>query len=196
MFNKKIRRPKIGLFGGLFDPPHIAHCIIAQWVMEEFNLNKIIFVPAAHPPHKLKYSLYNSRYKMTALSIKNNKRFLISDIEKKIPGKTYTIEVIQKLKKRIKGELYLIIGSDQLREIETWKNPDQLFSECKTIVIPRPNYKINKTSRFYKKILISHSPLIDISSTMIRKRIKKNLDVQYLVPQAVYKYIAAKGLYK
>ncbi|GAG72171.1 unnamed protein product [marine sediment metagenome] len=164
--------------------------------MEEFNLDKIIFVLAANPPHKSKYSSYKPRYEMTALAIRGNKRFRISDIEKRISGKTYTIEVIKKLKKENKGELYLIIGNDQWQEIETWKNPAQLFNECKVIVVPRQNYKIKKTSRFHEKILIGHSPLVDISSTTVRKRIKKNLDVKYLVPDPVYKYIKTKGLYK
>lgn len=189
-------RSKVGIFGGLFDPPHIGHLIIAQSVLEEFSLKKIIFVPAGKPPHKLKYSPYNIRYKMTELVIKNNRKFSISDIEKRISGKTYTIEVIKKLKKKIKGELYFIIGSDQWLEINTWKTPQKLFKECKIIIVPRLNYRIKITRRFPKKILISHTPFIDISSTMIRKKVKQKCDIQYLVPQEVYKYIKLKRLYK
>jgi len=187
---------KIGIFGGLFDPSHIGHLIIAQWVMAEFDLAKVIFVPAANPPHKLNYSPYNLRYALTALAIKDNKRFSISDVEKEVFGKTYTVEIIKKLKKKIHGQLHLIIGSDQWQEIETWKDPTQLFKECKVIVVPRPNYEIKKSSRFYRKILISHSPLIDISSTMIREMIIQNIDIRYLVPQMVYDYIKTKKLYR
>lgn len=193
---KKIKKTRIGIWGGLFDPPHIAHLIIAQWVMAEFDLAKVIFVPAANPPHKLNYSSYNIRYALTALAIKDNKRFLICDIEKKLTGQTYTIEVIKKIKEKIRGELHLIIGSDQWQEIETWKNPAQLFNECRIIVAPRPLYPIRKTEKFYKKILISNSPLIDISSTMIREMIMQNIDIRYLVPQAVYDYIKTKKLYR
>jgi nicotinate-nucleotide adenylyltransferase len=193
---KTSKRAKLGIFGGLFDPPHIVHLIIPQWIAEEFHLDKVIFVPAANPPHKSKYLSYDIRYKMISLALRNNKRFLISNIEKKISGKTYTIEVIKRLKKKIKGELYLIIGSDQWQEIKTWKDPAQLFKECKVIVVPRPNYEIKKIDRFQKKILVGHSPLIGISSTSIRERIKKKLDFQYLVPQVVYKYIKKKKLYR
>ena len=86
---------KIGIFGGLFDPPHIGHLIIAQWVLEEYNLNRIIFIPAANPPHKAKYSSYHIRYEMAVLAIKGNKKFFISNIEKQISGRTYTVEVIR-----------------------------------------------------------------------------------------------------
>jgi nicotinate-nucleotide adenylyltransferase len=187
---------KVGLLGGLFDPPHLGHLIITQSVADEFCLDKIIFIPAFNPPHKSRYSPFSIRYKMTALAIASNKIFIISDIEKQIPGKTYTIEVIRKLKKQIEGNIYLIIGSDQWQEIETWKNPVQLFKEIGVIVVRRPNYEIEKTHRFYRKILISHSPLIDISSTQIRKKVKHKKNIQYLVPPRVFNYIKKHKLYR
>jgi nicotinate-nucleotide adenylyltransferase len=193
---KPNKKSRIGIFGGLFDPPHIAHCIIAQWVLEEFNLEKVIFIPAAHPPHKLQYSPFEIRYHMMKLAIKNNKKFFVSNIEKKIPGKTYTIDVIKAFKQNYKGEFFLIIGSDQWQEIETWKLPAELLHECTVIVVPRPGYPVTKRGRFSKKILISQAPLIDISSTAIRKRIKKKCDITYLVPHAVLTYIRTKKLYR
>ncbi len=195
MPDKKLTKPRIGIFGGLFDPPHAGHLIISQWVLQEHKLDKIIFVPAAHPPHKAKYSPYPIRYKMIALAIEGNKKFSISDIERKIPGKTYTVEVVKELKKRMNAELYLIIGADQWQEIKTWKSPVELFKQCKIIVMPRPNYAIKKPDKFRNRILISHSPLIDISSTMIRQMIKNKLDVRYLVAPEVAAYIKTKQLY-
>jgi len=188
--------PKIGILGGLFDPPHIGHLIIAQSVAEEFSLKKIIFIPSYNPPHKSRYSRYDVRYKLTEMAIKDNKRFSISDIERRISGKTYTLEVIKRLKQEIKGELYLIIGSDQWQEFNNWQSPGQLIQECKIIIVPRPNYQIDKPYDTAKKVLISHAPLLDISSTQIRRLIKKNLNAQYLLPQVVYKYIKNKRLYK
>jgi len=190
---KKIE--KVGVFGGLFDPPHIGHLIIAQSVLEEFRLGKIIFVPAGNPPHKHKFSPYATRYKMTELAIMGNQKFSISDIEKEIPGKTYTVEVLKNFKQQIKGMIYLIIGCDQWEEINTWKTPEELFKCCKIIVIPRLWHSIRKTERFSNKVLISHAPLIDISSTNIRKNVKHNHSIQYLVPNEVYKYIKRKKLY-
>jgi len=190
---KNIKR--IGVLGGLFDPPHIGHLIIAQSVLEEFRLDKVIFIPAGNPPHKSRYSPYTVRFRMTELAIRTNRNFTISNIEHIMMGKTYTIEVIKELKKKLQGMLYLIIGSDQWLEMRTWKDPRELLHLCKVIVVPRPHYDITKIHYGSKKILLSHSPLIDISSTQIRKRVKKNLDIQYLVPQAVCTFINRKGLY-
>lgn len=190
---KKTKR--IGVLGGLFDPPHIGHLIIAQSVLEEFRLDKVIFIPAGNPPHKSQYSPYAVRFRMTELAIRTNKNLTISNVEHIMMGKTYTIEVIKELKKKLQAKLYLIIGGDQWLEIRTWKDPQGLLCLCKVIVVPRPHYDITEIHYRSKKILVSHSPLIDISSTQIRKRVKKNLSIQYLVPQAVYTYINRKKLY-
>ena len=186
---------KVGVFGGLFDPPHIGHLIVAQFVLDEFRLGKIVFVPAGNPPHKHKFSPYDTRYKMTELAIRSNQEFSISDIEKEIPGKTYTVEVLKNLKQQIKGMIYLIIGCDQWEEISTWKTPEELFKCCKIIVMPRPHCLIKKISRFSKQILISHSPLIDISSSLIRKKAKQGKNIAYLVPPLVHRYIKRKNLW-
>ena len=186
---------KIGIFGGLFDPPHIAHLIIAQHVFEEFKLEQILFVPAGHPPHKSDFSPYHNRYEMAELAIGSNSSFSISDIEKTMEDRTYTIEMIRELRKRY-DDLYLIIGSDQWLEIETWKDPEALFRECRTVVVRRPKFDIKKESRFFDRIMVSNAPMIDISSTMIRKRVQKGLSVRYLVAAEVASYIKSNNLYK
>lgn len=136
---------------------------------------------------------------MTYQAIKNNGNFLISDIEKKIPGKSYTFEVIMAFKKNKNtfrnSNIYLIIGADQWQEIKYWKNPEIIFRKSRVIVLPRPGYKIKKIKTFYDKILISNAPLIGISSTMIRKKIKKGLSIDYLVVPEVLAYIKKNKLY-
>jgi len=187
---------KIGVFGGLFDPPHIGHLIIAQHVFEEFHLHRILFVPSGNPPHKLNYSPYQSRYAMTELAIAGNENFMISNIESSISDTTYTIETVRALSKEKTDELYLMIGSDQWMEIETWKDPEELFRECRIVVMRRPHYEITKESKFLDRIMISTAPLIDVSSTIIRSRIRKDLSVRYLVESRVYDYIKSNNLYK
>jgi nicotinate-nucleotide adenylyltransferase len=120
---KKARR--VGIFGGLFDPPHIGHLIIAQAILDEFRLQKIMFVPAGNPPHKRAHSPYATRYHMTELAIRDNPQFTVSDIERHMSGKTYTVEVVAALRREVSGSPYLIIGSDQWKEIDTWKRPDR-----------------------------------------------------------------------
>jgi len=186
---------KIGFFGGLFDPPHIGHLILAQHVLEEFHLEKMLFVPAGNPPHKRDYSPYGIRYAMTELAVAENENFTVSDVEREMQDKTYTIGVVKALHQRTEDEFYLIIGSDQWLEIETWKDPEALFRECRVVVMRRPNYEISKESKFFDRIMVSTAPLIDISSTMIRARVKKGASVRYLITLSVAEYITANNLY-
>ncbi|MCX7994507.1 MAG: nicotinate-nucleotide adenylyltransferase [candidate division WOR-3 bacterium] len=192
----KDRNSSFGILGGLFDPPHIGHLIIGEWVLEEFRLDKIIFVPAYNPPHKNHYTPFQHRYEMTRIAIKKNENFLISDVERKIRGKSYTFRVLKVLKKIYRdGEFYLIIGADQWNEIDNWKYPELIFKEARVIVLPRPHYRIKKIKPFYNKILISKAPLVDISSTLIRARIKNGLSIEYLVVPEVANYIRRNKLY-
>ena len=187
---------KYGIFGGLFDPPHLGHLIIAQGVLEEFGLKKIIFVPAYNPPHKYRYSSFHIRYKMVELAIEGNTNFLLSRIEEQMSGKTFTIEVVKRLKQEIRRQLYLIIGADQWLEIKTWRSPEKLIRECQIVVVPRPGYELNKGILRRKKVLTSHTPLIDISSTRIRKMVKQGANIRYLVPGSVLRYIWRQRLYQ
>ena len=187
---------KVGLFGGLFDPPHIGHLILTQHVLEEFHLEKLLFVPAGNPPHKRDYSPYETRYAMTELAIAENENFAMSDVEREIQDKTYTIDVVRALQQKTNNEFYLIIGSDQWLEIETWKDPEALFRECRVVVMRRPNYEISKESKFFDRIMVSTAPLIDISSTMIRARVRKGVSVRYLITLSVQEYITVNSLYR
>jgi len=195
----KTHNLSIGIFGGLFDPPHIGHLIVNEWLLEEFGLDRIIFIPAFNPPHKHIYSPFEYRYKMTEIAIKGNKRFSISDIEKRIKGRSYTYKVIKALKKSDKiyqqANLYLIIGADQWNEIRHWKKPELIFNETKVIVLPRPNFEIKKIRPYYDKILMSNAPLIDISSTLLRERIKRGLGIKYLTVPGVVEYIKKNKFY-
>ncbi len=192
------RKLSIGIFGGLFDPPHIGHLIICQHILEEFNLDKIIFVPAFNPPHKHLYSGYQHRYEMTRIAIAKNKGFSISNIEKHIRGKTYTYKVIRAIRKQQSysdANFYLIVGADQWQEIEHWKRPDVIVKEAQIVVVPRYGYKIEKTIPYYDKILVSKAPFVEVSSTMIREKMKKGFSIDYLVVPDVLQYIKEKHLY-
>lgn len=183
-----------GIFGGLFDPPHAGHLIIAQYVREEFGLDKIIFVPAGNPPHKTGPAPFIHRRRMIELAVKGNPDFLVSSVEGGMRGKTYTVDVIQNLKRRYRRPFYLIIGADQWREIKTWKDPRGILRQARLIIVPRPGYPVKGALSPSDRILKSTAPLIDISSTMIRQRIDIGRSVRYLTPDPVIRYINRHGL--
>jgi nicotinate-nucleotide adenylyltransferase len=193
-------RKRIGFLGGTFDPIHSGHLILAQELLEKFQLEKVIFIPAATPPHKDNESVSpaHHRLEMTKEAIQDNPRFEISDIEIKREGKSYTIETVRELKKlHPDSDLYLLAGSDILTEFDTWKDPDKIFEETKVVIGVRPGYdKIDLNNPFFAKCIMAEMNGLHVSSTQIRHRLKEGKSIRYLVPPKVEEYIRAKGLYR
>ncbi len=183
---------KIGLFGGSFNPVHNAHLIMANWVKEEYGLDKIIFVPNYRSPLKDDYHGVSTKHRveMLQLAITGNNSFSLSEFETNKEEISYSIDTIKHF---INGrdEFYFIIGGDSLRSIEKWKDYQEIFKLVHIIVVDR-EYKENHTHN----VLFSTMPLIDISSTMIRERIQKGLSVTYLLPESVIDYISKEKLYE
>jgi nicotinate-nucleotide adenylyltransferase len=189
----------IGILGGTFNPIHLAHLILAEQAWEEFNLQKVFFIPSAHPPHKQKTEVeeFKHRFTMTRLAIRENPFFEISDIEMKRKGKSYSIETVREMKKLYpKNEIFFIIGADALLELPLWKTPEKLLQECKFIVVPRPGYPLKEIPQRGSVILFSKFPLLGISSTEIRERIRKGKSIRYLTPLPVVEYIKTHRLYQ
>lgn len=187
---------KLGVLGGTFDPPHIGHLILAQSALEHFQLDKILFIPAAKQPHKQNRDTVSVelRSKMLQLAIEKDNRFEISDIESKRSGLSYTCDTLTKLKTIYpEAKLYLIIGGDNISDIETWKNPEKIFSIAKVIAAKRPDS--HPESVYSNRIALFDMPQVDISSTMIRRLVKKDKTISYLVPTDVEKYINQHQLY-
>ena len=186
---------KIGILGGTFNPIHIGHLVLADQVEEALSLDKIIFIPTYLPPHKKDTDLIDAevRLKMVRLAIKDNKKFSVSDIETKRKNLSYTIDTLKELKKIYKNdELFFIVGSDACSYLNMWKNIEDILKIVKFIVINRPGYVVDNIRQELKVIQIQ---AIDISADEIRKRIKENKSIRYLVPEDVRKYILKKGLY-
>lgn len=200
-------KARIGLMGGTFDPIHNGHLLLAENSRKAFNLDKIIFMPAGIPPHKKDKHLSSNthRYNMTLLAINSNRHFFLSDMELKKEGISFTIDTIKYLKSLyIDTEIYFILGSDSLFQIDTWKDYQELLTLCHFIVAPRPNChneKLENTvntlnSLYNSSIHIVEGPVLDISSSEIRDRVRKGLSISYLVPKPVEEYIYKHGLYK
>ena len=191
---------KYGIFGGTFNPPHIAHSIVADNVRQQLNLDKILFIPSGNPP--LKESIpAKHRLSMSKLAFGNDKNFEISEIEiKDTAEKSYTVDTLRILKEKYKNnetELYLIIGMDNLIDLPNWKEPEKLFEFAKIIVINRPeNNKDDAVKDFRERAIFVDVPDLEISSRMIRRNISEGKSVKYLVSDAVEEYIEKHGLYR
>jgi len=213
---------KWGLLGGTFDPIHIGHLRCAEEILEMFDLNRIMFVPASKPPHKIHGDItsFNHREQMITLAIEGNPVFSFCDVEKQRENTSYSVETVEYiLKKYMKNlELYFILGQDAFHAIQTWKEWEKLLLLCNFVVMTRPGYE-NKglsvilpaafASRFTYDdqvegfrgptgniIFFREVTFLDISSSDIRQRVKLGKTVKFLVPEAVRHYIAKHSLYK
>ena len=191
----------ICLFGGTFDPPHIGHLIIAESILSDLDIDKIIFIPSSIPPHKTlhSYSSASSRVEMLQISIKGTPAFQISDIELNRPGASYSVDTIKQIKSQMslsKEELYFVIGSDSLVEFQTWKNPHEILSLAQVIIAPRPSFTKDMVKpEFLEQVQFLDTPQIDISSSMIRERVREKKSIRYYVIPEVLEYIQEKRLY-
>ncbi len=192
----------IVFFGGTFDPIHLGHLIIAEQCREQFDLNKILFLPAGDPPHKERTDLSPGeiRYKMTAAAIAGNRNFKISTRELEREGPSYTARTIKEFEQQGYA-VSLIIGADSLAEIFTWKNTAYILKTARLLVAQRPGYDIaaiknNSKYRQYKpEIKKVDTGLLEISSSMIRARVKNNKSIRYMVPEPVRDIILSEELY-
>ncbi len=193
---------RLGIFGGTFNPPHIAHSIIAEDIREQFTLDKILFIPSGIPPLKDESVTIsaNHRLDMAHLAFGNNNNFEVNDIEiNNSSGKSYTIDTLLRLKeiyKKDEAKFYLIIGIDNLIDFPKWKNPEKLFLLSEVIVVNRPFYNIQEAkSEYSSKVIFAKVPSLEISSIMIRGLVKNKKSIRYLVHPEVEKYISENKLY-
>ena len=194
---------RIGILGGMFNPIHYGHLVIASEVKDRLNLDKVIFVPAGKAPHKkVKRATPDERYQMVSLAIKGNSSFAVSPIEieksKLASRPTFTLETIEEFVKIYgkRGKIYFIVGLDEMLKISTWKEPKKLLELCKFVVVTRPGYESKKLDkRIASKVMMLQVPGLEISASDIRQRIKTGRPIGYLLPRSVEEYIRKKRLY-
>lgn len=195
---------KIGILGGTFNPIHLAHLYIAYEAKSQLNLDKIIFMPAGSPPHKRNEEVLEAslRYNMVCEAIKNYEDFEISNYEIDKKGYSYTYETLEKLKTE-DNELFFITGADCLMDIEKWKNPEKIFKLSKLVVFNRPGYSKENLRIQKEKIQIKFNTSIEfldiidleISSSMIKKRIKDGKRVDFFLSKEVLNFIKENNIY-
>jgi nicotinate-nucleotide adenylyltransferase len=199
---------RIGISGGTFDPIHNGHLIIAAKVKKQFNLDKVIFVPTGFPPHKKETKVTDAqhRYNMLCSAVSSISGFEVSKIEIEREGLTYTIDTLTDLKKiyGLKSKFFFITGSDVIHDLLTWREFEKVFTMCEFVTALRPGFlkaelirDIDNLRKHYSaKISMIEIPQIDISSTMIRDKVKLNQSINNLVPKGVEEYIRINNLYK
>jgi len=213
---------KWGLFGGTFDPVHFGHLRAAQELIELLHLDRVVFIPAALPPHKTARVItpFEHRSQMVRLAIAGNDQFSFSDVENLRLGKSYSIDTVRYfLDSRDKSlELFFITGQDAFDAITTWREWEKLLSLCHFAVMTRPGYDnkglthilpaelaarfvYDEQNEIYKdpqgcSVYFRKTTFLDISSSDIRERIQEGQSIRYLMPDNVIRYIASTGLYK
>ncbi|HEU4437467.1 MAG TPA: nicotinate-nucleotide adenylyltransferase [candidate division Zixibacteria bacterium] len=191
-------RAKIGLLGGTFDPPHLAHLVLAQTALDELKLDEIWFIPAFRPPHKRgeRVSSFAHRLAMLRLAIRGNKRFKVLTIEKEKGGLSYTVETLPLLRRKHPNtQFFLLLGSDNLSELGGWREPEKVFSMAQPVFAHRP-LTDEKLPAWLEHAVWLSNPRLEISATDLRARVRAGQSIRYFVPEAVERYIRKKGLYR
>ncbi|CAN5574527.1 nicotinate-nucleotide adenylyltransferase [soil metagenome] len=191
---------RFGIFGGTFNPPHIAHSIIAEDVREQMHLDKIIFIPSGNPPLKTVDVSAEHRFNMAKLAFGNDPHFEVSDIEMNTAERSYTVDTLIKLKGKYQNDfvkLYLILGIDALAGFQKWKDPNKLFLLSEVLIVNRPDHLVQDVAaEFSNRVKYLSVPMLEISSSIIREYIQNNKSIKYLVNPEVDSYIKEHDLYK
>ena len=196
---------RIGVFGGTFDPVHLAHLILAEQCREQARLDQVWFVPAARPPHKHEDELtpFERRVEMLQFAVAGQPAFRVEDLEKDRAGPSYTADTLDELSCRHPGnEWFLLVGSDTLRDLPTWHEPRRVVARAGLLVVARPAAALVPAEELQAKVGAPvrvqniDVPLIDISSSDLRARVRRGRSIRYFVPRAVEMYVLEKKLYR
>jgi nicotinate-nucleotide adenylyltransferase len=218
------RKPsKIGIFGGTFNPIHLAHLILAEELRERFSFDRVLFIPSGKPPHKrARLTTGHQRLEMVRLAVAGNRSFAALDLEVTREGKSYTIETLRILRRRFprETEFFFLMGMDAFREITTWREAELFADYSHFVVFPRPDSPLLPPQPFLPPPLKAAAPrrcgpgarayalagkhilymveaaLLPFSASAIRNRAAEGRSLRYLVPEAVEKYIIRHKLYQ
>lgn len=197
---------KLGIFGGSFDPPHLAHLILAQEACNQLGLDQVLWVLTPDPPHKRGRRMTPSslRYTMLQLALQENPAFIPSRVDIDRPPPQYAVDTLHILAKEYPGaELVYLIGGDSLRDLPTWRQPLGVIAASAAIgVMRRPRVRINlegleaQLPGLSAKICWIEAPRLDISATYIRRLVQQGKQYRYYVPEPVFNFIEDKQLYR
>jgi len=199
-------RPRIGIFGGTFDPLHIGHLILAEEARCRLQLDRVYLVPAGDPPHKQGRvtAPVQHRILMTELATAESAYLWVSRVDAERPGPHYTIDMLELLRQDIgkDANLFLLLGLDSLRDLPTWHQPQQLLEHCTLVAFTRPNVVLDWTALetvrpdIREQVVLMEMPALEIASSLLRERLQQGLTIRYQVPPVVEAYIAKHNLYR
>lgn len=201
-----VRRGSFGVLGGTFDPVHIGHLAAAEEAREALGLERILFVPAALPPHKVDRPVTAPEHRsaMVELAIARNPAFELSRIELDRSGPSYTVDTLEALAAGLEtpGELVLIMSSEAFRDLRTWHRPERILELARIAVVPRDGYPdagraflAEHFPGFEDRAVFLAGPRLRLSGTELRERAALGRSLRYLVPDAVATYIGDHALY-
>jgi nicotinate-nucleotide adenylyltransferase len=195
---------RLGLLGGTFNPPHLAHLVCAQEACVGLELERVIWIPVFEPPHKEVEGDpgVEHRIALCRAAVGDDPRFEVSRIEADVPGRSYTVDTLRRLHESSpEDELTFIVGGDMAHALPTWHEPEAVLSLAALGVAERDGVRRNDIAERLSglagsdRIRFFDMPRLDISSSMIRRRVATGRPIRYLVPDAVASYIATQGLY-
>lgn len=213
---------RLGVLGGTFDPVHIGHLRVAQEALERFSLDRMLFVPSADPPHKPERRIvpYENRREMLTLAVEGNSRFEVSDVERRMPGKSYSVLTLRRLHGEMpaRTDFFFMVGLDAFLELDTWWHFQELFSLSEMVVVRRPGFDSERVESFLRQkvsreytretngarfrhpslcpVHLMKSTLLEISSTQVRQLVAEGKSIRYLVLPEVMRYIEQRRLYR
>jgi nicotinate-nucleotide adenylyltransferase len=191
---------RLGIYGGTFDPIHLGHLVIVEWIRDACSLDHVLLIPSAVPPHKTNNRLTDKthRWAMAELALPTDSGLALSNIEMQSDDNCYTVDTLQALRDSHgpDTELSLIIGEDSLHDLPTWREPDRIAQMARILVARRAGRSCADIPDFLRDVMtIVETPEIGISSTMIRERARNRQTIRCLVPEKVEQYILDHNLY-
>jgi len=189
---------KLGILGGSFNPIHHGHLIIATRVAEALSLDRVLLIPAAVSPLKAAAGLApgSDRWAMVRRAVRGHPILRASDLELRRGGTSYTVDTLRALRRRYAGTLHLIVGADQAGLLPKWRSIEDVARLARLVIVERGGHSSGpKVPKLFKAVTVE-VPLLEISSTEIRQRLRQGLSVRYLVPDAVERYLTQRRLYQ
>jgi nicotinate-nucleotide adenylyltransferase len=203
---QQVAAKRIGLMGGTFDPIHFGHLFIAEEARVRCDLDEVVFFPNNQPAHREGKSANadpETRFALTQLALEGNPHFCISRVELDRPGPSYAFDTLNILRDELgpQAELFFIVGADSIGDVLTWYRGSELFSMCRFVATTRPEYDLEAAKRTLsdeqrERVTFLEVPGLHIASRDLRQRVRQNLPIRYLTPDAVERAIHERGLYR